>query len=90
MNGRNVFKLIIISFVNTMKMTPTIPHISSELQIADLFTKAMSCDCRNFLVSKLMLDDPHHFKGECKEYTESGRLADMISLPITVPLDNYL
>ncbi|KAL3502083.1 hypothetical protein ACH5RR_036532 [Cinchona calisaya] len=35
----------------------TLPHISTTLQIADLFTKSMTHQRHNFLVSKLMLVD---------------------------------
>lgn len=35
----------------------TLPHISTALQIADIFTKSMTCQRHNFLVSKLMLVD---------------------------------
>lgn len=51
-----------------------IPHISSVQQIADLFTKAMSRNRYDFLVSKLMLlDDLHQFKGECEESSDSSQ-----------------
>uniref|UniRef100_A0A1S8ACK4 Cysteine-rich RLK RECEPTOR-like protein kinase n=1 Tax=Citrus limon TaxID=2708 RepID=A0A1S8ACK4_CITLI len=35
----------------------TLPHISTTLQIADIFTKSMTRQRHNFLVSKLMLVD---------------------------------
>ena len=35
----------------------TLPHISTTLQIADIFTKSMTRQQHNFLVSKLMLVD---------------------------------
>ena len=35
----------------------TLPHISTTLQIADIFTKSMTCQRHNFLVGKLMLVD---------------------------------
>ena len=51
----------------------TIPCISSELQIVDLFTKVMLSNRQNFLVSKLMLlDDTHQFEGECEESFDSN------------------
>ncbi|CAL8153285.1 unnamed protein product [Prunus armeniaca] len=33
----------------------TLPHVSTTLQIADIFTKSMPCQRHHFLVSKLML-----------------------------------
>lgn len=36
----------------------TLPHFSSDLQIADAFTKSMARQCHQFLVGKLMLLDP--------------------------------
>ena len=36
----------------------TFPHVSSDLQIADSFTKSMARQCHQFLVDKLMLLDP--------------------------------
>ena len=35
----------------------TLPHISTEHQTADVFTKALSCPCHQFLINKLMLLD---------------------------------
>lgn len=35
----------------------TLPHISTTLQITDIFTKSIACQCHNFLLSKLMLED---------------------------------
>jgi len=35
----------------------TLPHISTDLQIADIFTKALTCHRHCFLSSKLMLVD---------------------------------
>lgn len=37
----------------------TLPHISTTLQITDIFTKSMTRQQHNFLVSKLMLVDLH-------------------------------
>lgn len=43
----------------------TIPHISSQLQIVNQFSDAMSHDHHNFSVSKLMLlDNLHQFVGK--------------------------
>ena len=74
MNWQNISQFIIISFVNSMKMTLSQSHIiSSQLQIVDMFTKAMFCDVHDFLVGKLMhLDDVHQFEGECEESTKSS------------------
>ena len=41
-------------------------HVSSTNQIADVFTKAMSRDRHQFLISKLMLVNSHQFRGECE------------------------
>lgn len=50
-----------------------IPRVPAELQIADLFTKAMICNRYNFLISKLMLRDyTHEFEGKCEERTKPG------------------
>lgn len=39
------------------RLVITLPHVSTTLQIADIFTKSMSCQRHNFLVGKLMLVD---------------------------------
>lgn len=36
----------------------TLPHVSSDLQMAEAFTKSMAQQCHQFLVGKLMLFDP--------------------------------
>jgi len=40
------------------KRVITLPHVSSDLQIADVFTKSMARQRHQFLVGKLMLFDP--------------------------------
>jgi hypothetical protein len=35
----------------------SLPRISSDLQIADIFTKIMTGQCHQFFISKLMLLD---------------------------------
>ena len=40
-------------------------HISSELQLANFFTKGLPRPCHEFLVRKLLLFDQHQFKGGC-------------------------
>lgn len=41
-------------------------HVSSSLQLADIFTRSMTRDMHPFLVSKLMLSYPHQFEGVCE------------------------
>lgn len=41
----------------------SLPHISLSHQIADIFTKGMTQDRHQFLISKLMLADLHQFEG---------------------------
>jgi len=44
----------------------SLPHITSTLQLADIFTKAVPRPRHQFLVNKLMLlDQPHQFEGGC-------------------------
>ena len=44
----------------------SLPHISSQLQLADIFTKAVPRPRHQFLINKLMLlDHPHQFAGGC-------------------------
>lgn len=44
----------------------SLPHISTQLQVADIVTKAIPHLRHQFLVSKLMLiDQPHQFEGRC-------------------------
>lgn len=45
----------------------SLPHVSSQLQLADIFTKAVPRARHQFLLSKLMLlDKPHQFEGGCQ------------------------
>nr|KYP50957.1 Retrovirus-related Pol polyprotein from transposon TNT 1-94 [Cajanus cajan] len=44
----------------------SLPHVTSQLQLADIFTKAVPRPRHQFLVHKLMLlDQPHQFEGGC-------------------------
>eukprot|EP00268_Persea_americana_P059265 TRINITY_DN7252_c0_g2_i3.p1 TRINITY_DN7252_c0_g2~~TRINITY_DN7252_c0_g2_i3.p1 ORF type:complete len:904 (-),score=94.40 TRINITY_DN7252_c0_g2_i3:300-3011(-) len=44
----------------------TLPHISTELQLADIFTKGLPRPRHEFLVRKLLLvDSQHQFEGGC-------------------------
>ncbi|XP_058742208.1 uncharacterized mitochondrial protein AtMg00810-like [Vicia villosa] len=44
----------------------SLPHVSSQLQLADIFTKAVPRPRHQFLLCKLMLlDQPHQFEGGC-------------------------
>ena len=44
----------------------SLPHVTSQLQLADIFTKAVPRPRHQFLLSKLMLlDQPHQFEGGC-------------------------
>jgi hypothetical protein len=45
----------------------SLPHVTSQLQLADILTKAVPRPRHQFLVSKLMLlDSPHQFEGGCQ------------------------
>ena len=45
--------------------TISLPHVSSNLQVANIFTKALTRLQHNFLTNKLMLmDNPHQFAGD--------------------------
>lgn len=45
----------------------SLPHVSTQLQIADILTKAVPRPRHQFLVGKLMLiDQPHQFEGGCE------------------------
>ena len=45
----------------------TLPHISTEFQLADIFTKGLPRPRHEFLVRKLLLvDSPHQFEGGVK------------------------
>lgn len=47
--------------------TISLPHVSSNLQVADIFTKALTQQQHKFLTNKLMLvDNPHQFEGGCQ------------------------
>jgi hypothetical protein len=37
----------------------TLPHISTDLQIGDVFTKALTRQRHQFMIDKLMLSDRH-------------------------------
>ena len=48
--------------------TITMPYVSFQLQVVNLFTKFISCDSHNFYVGKLMLlEDCIHLKGSVKK-----------------------
>ena len=45
----------------------SLPHVITQLQIADILTKAVPRPRHQFLVGKLMLiDQPHQFEGGCE------------------------
>jgi len=45
----------------------SLPHVSTQLHIADILTKAVPRPRHQFLVGKLMLiDQPHQFEGGCE------------------------
>jgi len=45
----------------------SLPHVSTQLQIADILTKVVSRPRHQFLAGKLMLiDQPHQFEGGCE------------------------
>ena len=45
----------------------SLPHVSTQLQIADILTKAVMLPHHQFLVGKLMLmDQPHQFEVGCE------------------------
>ncbi|PNX67762.1 hypothetical protein L195_g055800, partial [Trifolium pratense] len=45
----------------------SLPHVTSQLQLADILTKAVTRPRHQFLVNKLMLlDPPHQFEGGCQ------------------------
>jgi len=45
----------------------SLPYVSTQLQIADIFTKVVPRPRHQFLVGKLMLiDEPHQFEGGCE------------------------
>ena len=45
----------------------SLPHVSTQLQIANILTKAVPRPRHQFLVGKLMLiDQPHQFEGGCE------------------------
>ena len=45
----------------------SLPHVSTQLQIADILTKVDPHPRHQFLVGKLMLiDQPHQFEGGCE------------------------
>ena len=45
----------------------SLPHVSTNLQVADFFTKALTRHRHQFLTNKLMLvDTPHQFEGGCQ------------------------
>ena len=43
----------------------SLPHVSSELQLADIFTKGLPRPRHEFLIRNLLLFDQHQFEGGC-------------------------
>ena len=43
----------------------SLPHVSSELQLADIFTKGLPRPRHEFLLHKLLLFAHHQFEGGC-------------------------
>ena len=43
----------------------SLPHVSSELQLADIFTKGLPRPHHEFLIRKLLLVDQHQFEVGC-------------------------
>lgn len=66
MNRQNILRWIIILFeMNNDRKVISLPHVSSELQIADIFTKGLPRPRHEFLIRKLLLFDHHQFEGVC-------------------------
>ena len=43
----------------------SLPHVSTDQQAADIFTKSLPMPRHDFLVRKLLLVDQHQFEGGC-------------------------
>lgn len=53
----SILKRIVIPFMTIARHEITLPYVSPEHQTADVFTKALSRQCNQFIIDKLMLLD---------------------------------